>query len=200
MAEEPLPSLLRQASQGDAGAVEALLERHLPALLGYVRLRADPLIRNHESCADIVQSVCREVLEDLGGFEYRGEAPFRKWLFAKAMAKLVDRKRFYLAEKRNPARLSWSRSGSQLEGLYATLCTPSQAAAAREDLERLERAFGRLSPDDQKVITLSRLVGMSHAAIAAEMDRKEGAVRVLLHRALGRLGLLMDAEARTRGE
>ena len=83
---------------------------------------------------------------------------------------------------------------SGVEGLYATLFSPSQAAIAREDLDRLERAFEQLPADYQQVIRLARIVGLSHAEIATEIGRSEGAVRVFLHRALGRLGLLMHED------
>jgi DNA-directed RNA polymerase specialized sigma24 family protein len=42
------------------------------------------------------------------------------------------------------------------------------------------------------VISLARIVGLSHAEIAKEMGRSEGAVRTLLSRALARLATLLD--------
>ena len=54
-----------------------------------------------------------------------------------------------------------------------------------------EAAFAELPKDYQEVISLSRLYGMSHDEIAEELGRSAGAVRVLLHRALVRLGFLM---------
>lgn len=44
------------------------------------------------------------------------------------------------------------------------------------------------------MITQARLLGLSHAEIADEMGRNEGAVRVLLHRALIRLGRIMTRD------
>ena len=173
------------------------MEEHFPALLAYVRLHADPMIRQNESCADVVQSVCREVLEDAASFEYRGIAPFRKWLFQRVLTKLIDRKRFYLGQKRDVRRarpLGELCTQSGLEQLYASICSPSEAAIANEDIARLERAFARLPEDYRQMITMSRLLGMTHAEIAAELGRNEGAVRVLLHRALARLGLVMHAD------
>ena len=202
MAKDPIETVLKQAAQGDARAIDALIEQNLPALLGYVRCRIDPVIRDHESCADIVQSVCREVLEAEEKFDYRGLPAFRKWLFTKALAKLMDRKRFYLAEKRNPERelrVSSFTAGTKIEGLYASLCSPSQAAVAKEDIERLERAFDKLQEDYQEVLRLAHYVGMSRAESAVEMGRSVGAVRVLLHRALGLLGLLMHEEEEESG-
>jgi DNA-directed RNA polymerase specialized sigma24 family protein len=42
------------------------------------------------------------------------------------------------------------------------------------------------------VITLAHLVGLSRAEIAQQMDKSEGAVRVLLHRALARMSAILS--------
>ena len=75
---------------GDRRAVQQLLERHLPSLRAYVRLRAGAVIPRHESGSDLVQSVCRDVLENLDRFRYPGEAAFRAWLYATALRKIAD--------------------------------------------------------------------------------------------------------------
>jgi hypothetical protein len=62
------------------------------------------------------------------------------------------------------------------------------------DMRRLEVVFAQLPEDYRQVITLARIVGLSHAEIAGEMGRNEGTVRVLLHRALVRLGWLLHQE------
>lgn len=191
---------MERATRGDPRAVEELLERHLPTLMTYVRLHASPVVLARESCSDVVQSVCREVLGSAEHFEYRGEAPFRKWLFQKALSKLMHKRRYWLREKRDVSREQpipdpGDAGDGAASEVAASFCTPSQIAIRREDLEQLERAFARLPDDYQRVITLSRMIGMSHAEIAAELGRAEGAVRVLLHRALVRLGWLIAHEA-----
>jgi type IV pilus assembly protein PilW len=70
---------------------------------------------------------------------------------------------------------------------YRTFCTPSGVLQAREEVERIEAAFDALPDDYREVITLSRIVGLSHAEIAERSGRSEGATRTLLYRALGRL-------------
>lgn len=182
------------ASRKDDVAIEQLLQEHLSALYGHIQYQIDPLIRKHESCADIVQSVCREVIEHQQAFEYRGHAEFRSWLFKMALHKLVDRKRYYLAEKRDAKRavyISNISTCSRIEDVYQKICSPSQAVSTKEETDLLERVLEQLSPDHQMVIYLSRFVGMGQAEIAEIMSRSVPAVRTLLHRALGRLGLLM---------
>ena len=186
--------IVEQASRGDGVAIDRLIERHLPALLGYVRLNADKFIRNKESCEDIAQSVCREVLEDLDDFEYRGEGAFRNWLLRRARLKLVDRHRYWGAARRDPGReIDTSRlgSGKKIEEIYAPICSPSEGAIANETIERLEAAFQKLPDNYREVIILSRIVGLEHEDLAREIGKTPTASRALLYRALVRLGTIM---------
>ena len=59
-------------------------------------------------------------------------------------------------------------------------------------MARLHRAFEQLSEDYRAVVTMAKLLGMTHKEIAVEMGRSEGAVTVLLHRAVSRLGILLS--------
>jgi RNA polymerase sigma-70 factor, ECF subfamily len=183
--------LVQRAQEGDDPALTALIERHLPALRAYVRARTDPIIRARESSSDIVQSVCREVLGGLENYEWQGEGSFRYWLFSVAMNKLKGRKKYLTARRRDVARndrvsIDGLRRSQIAEG-YQALASPSQVAMANEDVKQLEFALDRLPENFRELILMSRLAGMSHAEIAAQMGKKEGAVRTMLHRALAKL-------------
>ena len=106
MLEQGAEELISRASQGDGQAVELLLERYLPELQKYVRTHAGRLVRSRESSSDLVQSVCRELLERLDGdrFQYQGERAFRKWLYKAAMLKIMSRNRYWRADKRDAER------------------------------------------------------------------------------------------------
>jgi RNA polymerase sigma-70 factor, ECF subfamily len=175
--------LARRATSGDADSLAALLERYLPRLRAFVRLRVDASVRARESASDLVQTVCREVLQNAGQFEYRDEDRFRAWLFQTALNKIRDRARYHHAVRRAPRA---EVSGDALEHAddRSALQSASQQAIARETAEAMERAFDLLSEEHREVITLSRIVGLPHAAIAQAMDRSEVAVRGLLSRAL----------------
>lgn len=180
--------LLDRARQGDGEALADLLWRNEPALRTYVRLHSDELLRARESCSDMVQSVCRECLEDMEGFAFRNEPAFRKWLFQKALSKIVDRRRYWLAERRNPGR----EDAVPMDRVHASFFTASEVAIRNEDLAALEACFDLLPDEYRRVIVAARLIGQSHAEIAAELGKNEGAVRMLLHRALARLARLMQ--------
>lgn len=164
--------------------------QHLPGLQGWLRLRMGASLRARETPEDLVQSVAREVLADLGGFEWRGEAAFRHWLYVKAQRKLVDKARFVVAQCRSPARERPMDGAS--DGLVAGLAqgaSPSRDAQSQEEVARIEQAFAELPADYQEAISLQRLCGMDYAEIAARMQRSEGAARNLVHRGLSRLAL-----------
>ncbi|MCB9918815.1 MAG: RNA polymerase sigma factor [Planctomycetes bacterium] len=191
-------TIVRSACHGDEVAIDVLLERHLPGLEAYVRLHSGRILQHRESNDDIVQSVCREVLEDMQRFDYSGEAAFRSWLFRVAESKIIDRLRYWQRDRRDHRR-DRRQTGvidrdyeDRFARVRASLPSPSQHVIAREDLQRLESAFERLSPEHREVILMARIIGHSHKEIAVRLQRSETATRMLLRRALVHLGRLMD--------
>lgn len=191
---EPSAELADRAARGDAEALRALLERHVADLRAFVRMRVGAELRRREESSDLVQSTCREVLQHAGRFQHANEAAFRRWLFTTALRKIADRADHWGAEKRAAAREEHLPSEVREEALsrcYASFTSPSQGLMAREEIERVERAFEMLGEEQREAISLAHVVGLSRAEIAAHMGKSEGAVRVLLHRALARLTELL---------
>ena len=146
-----------------------------------------------ESCADLAQSTCREVLQDLDRFEFENPAAFRGWLFRRALMVVQRHQRRFSAEKRDPQREMNLTAAEQL-ALVQTYCgvmSPSRHASAREELERFEAAFDQLPDDYRQVISLARIAELPHEQIAEAMERSQPAVRNLLSRALARLAELL---------
>lgn len=194
-------ALADQAARGDARAMQALLELHLEGLRAFVRLRTGPELRQRESSSDLVQSVCREILEQAHRFQHPSESAFRRWLYTTALRKIADRAEHWRAQKRDAGReQSWPSRGSDaaLFQRYRSFSSPSAHASLREEVERVERAFEELTDEQREVITLAHVAGLSRAEIAQQMERSEGAVRVLLHRSLARLAEILDRPARDR--
>lgn len=199
---EPTSRLVQAASRGDATAVEELLQRHLPDLHHFIRMRAGRLLLAKEESSDLVQSTCREILQHLDRFQYENDDAFKKWLHTTALRKILDRARYYQAEKRDAAREVMPPAGGgssqppdgRLADMYRTFTTPSRTAMNREELARVQVAFEELPADYREVIVLARVVGLPHSEIAERMQRSPGAVRVLLSRALARLATLVDED------
>lgn len=192
-----------QARTGDGAALEQLLAQYLPQLHAFVRVRLGPL-RARESSMDVVQSICRELLDVRTPFEFRGEERFRAWLFTAALNKLNDKRSFHGQQRRDVRRED--PHADEASRLVASLLTPSVDAIGKETAEALQAALAALSEEHREVVTMARIVGLPHRVIAEVLGRSEIAVRQLLVRALLRLatelrrrGIEPDLEGGSRG-
>lgn len=184
---------------GESEAIDQLLDRHVPALKAFIRLRMGPVLRARESLSDLTQSVCREVIQNIDRLQYPGEKAFKHWLYTTAQRKISNRHEYHTADKRDAGR-DMRKSATpkddddpmSMSKVYATVYTPSQDAMAKEHVEQVESAFDKLPDDYREVIMLSRFLGLSREEVATEMNRSEGSVRNLLHRALSRLAELLE--------
>lgn len=196
MSSDPTRFLVDNAVSGDRKAFETLLARYLPQVRAFVHLRLSPELRVKESSSDIAQSVCRELLQGLDQFHWRGEEAFRGWLFTAALRKVADRAQHYGAAKRELGREQPPGEDAHAADLlcraYGSLSSPSGHAIAREQAERIGRLFEDLSEEEREVIALARVAGLSRAEIGRRIDKSEGAVRVILHRALAKLSDALD--------
>lgn len=172
--------------------LDQIVARYLPRLHAYVRHRMGSRLRAREASADVVQSICREVLEERENFEYRSEAEFISWLLTAAMNKLRERGRHIGRIKRDPEREQPDLPPDA--SVFASLVTPSQEAARAEQLTSLEEGLQRLPEDYREVIVLARIVGLPHSEIASRMGRTVSSTRNLLGRALIRLVKEMDQD------
>jgi RNA polymerase sigma-70 factor (ECF subfamily) len=189
------PDFADRIARRDPQLLDTLLARYLPELRAFIRLNVGPRVRERESSSDLAQSVCREVLEHADRFAHQTEAGFKQWLYRTALRKICDRHDYYAAGKRaaNEVPLqAHTDSAVDLLACYGTFYTPSKHAEAREELSRVESAFDQLPEEYREVIVLSRIVGLSHADIAQQMGRSEGAVRNLLYRALASLAKILE--------
>lgn len=169
--------------------VEELLEEHLPALRSFVRLRLGRELRSLESSSDLVQSVCREILQHRERFEHGNEDGFRRWLYTSVLRKISNRAAYYHARQRDVRQLEPLEDGSDAGVLksYCSFCTPSRLLSAREEVERIEAAFDRIPDADRELITLARVARLTHAEIGEQLGVSAAAVQMRLYRALERL-------------
>lgn len=188
---EPSSEQIARAVAGDRAAREALLRYGMPALRAYLTRRMGPFLRTLETSADLAQSVAGEVLAELGDFEDRGAAGFRKWLLVRAERKILKRFRFHRQEKRDAARTD-PLSESMVDALGDEEDAPSAGIVGAEEWERMQRLLEKLPEDYREVIVLSRLVGLNPEQVAQRMGRSKEAIWSLLSRALARLALLAE--------
>lgn len=198
--DQHVSRLVDQLSRGDPGAVPSLLERYLDDLRAYVARHASTALQGKESPADLVQSVCREVLEGVqrGAFEYRGEARFRQWLYQAALHKIQAKARYHDAQKREQGREHRidDRGDSAPEMPFGISRTPSRSAMDHEEQARFLTAMAQLPPEQRQVVEWAHLEGLAHKEIAERLGISEPNSRMLLSRALARLARIATAGPR----
>jgi RNA polymerase sigma-70 factor (ECF subfamily) len=189
--------LTEAAARGERAALDRLLELYLPELEAFVTRRAGKPLRAQESPADIVQSVCREVLEHADRFRHPSEIAFKQWLYTTALRKISARVDFYRAQKRDHGRVenfppgSVDAAASRVLAFYESFSTPSRHLIVQEEVARIEAAFANLPEEQREVVTLAHVLGLSRAEIGERIGKSEGAVRVILHRALAKVSQLL---------
>lgn len=183
-AGEGFEAALAAARAGEEWGFARLYRDLQPALLGYLRSRRP------QDAEDLATETWIAAARGLKRF--RGdEGDFRRWVFTIAQRRLIDLRR---AESRRPPSIpraeipdSWLGYARDVESEAA------ERMAVRRALERI----ASLPPAEAEVVLLRVIAGLSANDVAAVTGRSPGAVRVLQHRALGRLSRLIGSTLTT---
>lgn len=171
--------LIERAKRYDQKAISELYKRHVQNIYRYIYYRVGDV----NVAEDLTAEVFLRALEGLAGFTYRG-VPFSAWLYRIAHARVMDH--FRQQARRELLPLD--------ERLVATGKGPQAAVEARLDCEELQSAIAQLTTDQQQVIILKFVEGLSNAEAARILGKTEGAVKALQHRALNSLQRTMRRE------
>lgn len=187
--------LLERAIAGDDAALERLLLRHHNRLAALLARKLPGHLRSVIAVEDVLQETYVVVFREIRGFRPHTPQAFDHWLCCVAEHRLYDAIRAEHAAKRGGERRQdvvrpATASGTVvdwLEQLAIHERTPSQSAAAREAVTIVRSALEGLPADYSQALRLRYLEGLTVAQTAERMNRTEGAVCVLCHRALKRL-------------
>ncbi len=162
-------ALVEEASGGSSESVEALLERHLPRAHAIVRKRMGRFLRAREESLDVVQSVCRQVLESKEAYEHRSDEHFRRWLVEVVENKIVDHYRRQSAQRRDVAREEGTPESGAAAEISAHTPSPASLAGGKEELEQLREAIGELPIEERQALELAHFGGASYEEVAERM-------------------------------
>jgi RNA polymerase sigma-70 factor, ECF subfamily len=169
LTEVDLEALVRRARAGDHDALGELYDRFRDRVARFATGRlGDP-----EKAEDVTSETFEGVLRGLPG--YRPGTDFEAWLFTIAHRRVADH--FRGRARRREVDLDEARQA-------ATSTGPEDAVLAAERRAEVAVAFRRLRSDQQEVLALRVLGGLSAAQVAKVIGKSEGAVRVAQHRAL----------------
>lgn len=161
--------LISLAKAGDVEAFGQLYTRYLEQIYRYIRLRVD----DDRVAEDLTEDVFLRAFNALEPYEERG-LPFSSFLFRVTKNLLTDHYR----------RQAEEVSLEDADRLPAKETGLDEKLIADEMGDKVRRALGKLPDEYQEVIRLRIVLGIPTPTAAAWMGRSEGALRVLLHRAL----------------
>ncbi len=175
--------LLEYARAGDADAFAEVYERYAPRVFRFIFAH----VNNRLDAEDLTEDVFLRVWRSLPGYRDKG-VPFLAYVFRIARNRVIDHHRQSL------------RAADQvpLEEviLPASEPTPGEVVLANSYHEEVRQVLDLLREDYRMVLVLRFLTDLSPEETAQVMERTPGAVRVLQHRALAALRVLMDGNTR----
>ena len=168
---------LVEAAQRDPARFDALYRRYLARVYSYAYYE----LGDHHAAEDATEATFVSALTSLGRFEERarpadgeGASTFRVWLFQIARNEIAG-------ERRRARRRPVEPIG---ETVVVDPVNVEAAAVRRDEARAAWQALGRLPGERRQAMVLRFVDELSTAEIAGVLGRSEGAVRVLIHRAL----------------
>jgi RNA polymerase sigma-70 factor, ECF subfamily len=181
------------ASEIDEARLVAAARRERAAFVPLYRAYVAPVYRylaqqvgNRQDAEDLTTATFTKALAGLE--RYRGRGSFAAWLFSIARHTLLDYRR-----QRRP-QLDVEQFGATL---IAATGQPEAEALQAERRQRLDALIRRLPADQQDALALRFGAGLRSAEAGTVMGRGEGAVRMLVHRAITTLRAELQEEDRS---
>ena len=200
--------LLKNAGDGDADAVNRLMERHRRSLRRMVEMRLDRALAKRVDANDVVQDVLLEASQRLADYIRDSKMPFHLWLRHLARDRIIDVHRQHrVAAKRSldreqPLVAPAGLDRSTME-LAAELCaagrTPASEAAWRELQVRFQQAVDLLDEQDREIVQMRHAEQLSNSEVATALGLSPPAASMRYLRAIRRLKIVLD-EATSTGE
>lgn len=186
VAEPSDEDLLRRVASRNGVSVAALEElflRHAGPLGGFLR----GVLREDSEAEDLVHDTFIRVAEKAATF--REESPFRTWLFSLALNLARTRRRRVMLKERTQEKMARARpTGTAL----ANASDPAWNAQQRELRVRVDRAIATLAEPEREVFLLYWFGKLPYAEITKLTGVSVPAAKVRVHRALARLGELLE--------
>jgi RNA polymerase sigma-70 factor (ECF subfamily) len=175
--------VIERARSGAPGAWELIYDSLSPAVLGYLRMRgaADP--------EDLLSECFLQLVRDIRSFE--GDArDLRSWTFTVAHNRLLDDVRKRVRRPLEPV---------PLEALDAAMPAgdTEREALSSMSIGHIERAVGRLTPDQGEVLALRLFGQLTVEETARIVGKRAGAVKALQRRGLAALRREISTEGVT---
>jgi RNA polymerase sigma-70 factor (ECF subfamily) len=161
--------LIERAKRGEVEAFGCLYERYLESIYRYIRTR----VAEDRTAEDLTETVFLRAYESLSRYKEKG-LRFSAFLYQIARNLLVDHYRQKEEELPLESADQISVSPSRIDDIIVI----------QDQVDRLRVGLEALPEEYREIIRLRVLLELSTTECAQWTGRSEGAVRVLLHRAM----------------
>jgi RNA polymerase sigma-70 factor (ECF subfamily) len=172
-ATDNVRQLVEQAQQGNRQALEELYLIHFDRIYSYLHMS----VGNKHDAEDLTTQTFLKMLESINRFRWQS-APFSAWLFRIAHNLAMDHfraRRRWQPEENVPEPPGSEEPSAEFEAM--------QSIGRQSMMERIEK----LSPEQQQVLTLKFVFNFANGDVATILEKTEGAIKSLQHRALASL-------------
>lgn len=187
--------ILAQLRSGNQDAMVQFLQANEPVLLGFICNRVGTPLQKKIEPEDIFQEVSIEAMRSFDKVDLNKREPLN-WLFQICERKIIDAHRhFFASQKRNASReaVLGSQAGGGLANLLiASITSPSQAFSRDQKQLQMLAALDMLPELQREALRLRYLIGLPSKEVAQKLGKTDGAVRVLLSRALAQLHEMLE--------
>jgi RNA polymerase sigma-70 factor (ECF subfamily) len=171
--------LVQRAIGHDTEAFGRLYDMHVDRVYRHIYYR----VGNEADAEDLTQQVFLKAWQAIS--KYRKMAsPFIAWLMTISHNLVID---FYRTIKDRVYLEAEVQADDSVP-------SPERAAEASIEQQRLRRAILQLGGDEQQVVMLRFIEGFEFTEIASLLKKREGNIRVILHRALAKLRNILEKE------
>lgn len=168
-------SLLHRIATGDQAALEAFLDRFGALVWSFARRFS----RDRTDAEDAAQDALLAIWRVAGRYD-PARSSEETFVAMIARRKLIDRMRSARGGSRSPTTLAVPD--------LPDMGVPASALIERsEDVARAGQVLADLRPEEQRVIRMSVLQGMTHAEISARLGMPIGTVKTNIRRGLARV-------------
>lgn len=181
--------LLVEQARTDAHAFGRIFDRHYDEIFKYILHRT----ANTELARDLTADTFFKAMNKLWTFRWQN-VPFSAWLYRIASNEVNAHFRKHKNVIRVPLEEIMENPGSEYRELKEELKTAQNEIDNNHLFLELHQAVTRLKPRYQEAVTLRFFEGKSVKDVAVILNKSEGTVKSLLHRALKQLQDILDSD------
>jgi len=169
---------IKQAQKGNSEGFGALYDHYMAPIYRFILMK----VSSRQEAEDLAHDVFMSAWQNIHSYTPQGH-PFSSWLYQIARNKVIDHYRL-------------KKPTADIENIDSSFIKVLDASEQNIDfgfnLVKVRQAITKLTPDQQDVVIMRFIEDLTHQEIAAALERSEGAVRLLQHRAINNLKSLLE--------